>query len=201
MKYLGVHIDSHLEFSTHVREISKAAFRRLQIIRRARAYMDHTAAAVLCKSLVLSRLEYCATILSNLTQRDADQLQKIINVAARLVFRARRTEHVTPLLRKLKWPKFQERCVLCSTALVHKALHGSAPLYLTTELERYTPGRSLRSESKGMLVPVYGRRRVGNLIFKVLAAKVWNNLPQVLRTENRFLLFMTTLTHSIFIDQ
>jgi hypothetical protein len=53
----------------------------------------------------------------------------------------------------------------------------------------------LRSGSKGMLVPVYGRRRVGNLIFKVLAAKVWNNLPQVLRTENRFLLFMTTLTH------
>jgi hypothetical protein len=36
---------------------------------------------------------------------------------------------------------------------------------------------------------------LGNLILKVLAAKVWNNLPQILRTENRFLLFMTTLTH------
>jgi hypothetical protein len=66
MKYLVVHIDSHLEFSTHIRETSKAAFKRLQIIRRARFYMDHTTAAVLCKSLVLSRLKYCATILSNI---------------------------------------------------------------------------------------------------------------------------------------
>ena len=57
------------------------------------------------------------SVLAGVSGHLLDRLQSILNAAARLVFSARRSEHISPLLRDLHWLRVPERiqfrlCVL-----------------------------------------------------------------------------------------
>ena len=54
-------------------------------------------------TFVLSKLEYCNSLLSSCPNQLLNKLQKVLNSAARLVFKARKQEHIKPLLQKLHW--------------------------------------------------------------------------------------------------
>ena len=63
-----------------------------------------------------------------------------------------------------------------------KALHGLAPSYITDMLERYEPGRTLRSANKALLtVQDTNRVTVGDRAFSARAPILWNALPLGLR--------------------
>ena len=49
-------------------------------------------------ALVLSRLDYGSTVLVGLPQQLVDKLQSVQNAAARLIFAARRRDHISPCL-------------------------------------------------------------------------------------------------------
>ena len=59
-------------------------------------------------ALVLSRLDYGSTVLAGLPKQLLDRLQSVQNAAARLVFAARRNDHITPLLHSLHWLRTYE---------------------------------------------------------------------------------------------
>jgi hypothetical protein len=185
MKYLGVNIDPHLDFSEHVGSICKASFSQLRTIRRARSFLNRNSTIKLCNSLVLSRVDYCCPILHGVTNKNMDRLQRVINAAARVVFCSKRTSHTSHLISELKWLNMQQRCTFRTACLLHKALNGFAPTYLTTELVQYHPNRNLRSDSKNLLMLANNKKAVGKHIFKVLASNMWNQLPQNLRDERK----------------
>ena len=111
-------------------------------------------------------------------------LQSVMNSAARLVFSSSRYDHITPLLRQLHWLKAAERIDFKLAVLVYKCLHGAAPSYLADELclsavWDLSPRRRLRSAPSSSLV-VHRKRlsTIGDRAFPVVAAHVWNGLPQ-----------------------
>jgi len=108
------------------------------------------------------------------------RLQSVFNAAARLVFTARKSEHVTPLLQELHWLKVPERIQFCLCVLVHRCLHGNAPLYLaetlclTTDVESC---RRLRSGSTSTLImPSTPRATLGDRAFPVAVAQAMHCL-------------------------
>ena len=66
-------------------------------------YLDEDTCNHALGSLVISQIDYCNSLLYDLTAKDMQKLQKIQNRAARLVFKANCREHTTPLLRELNW--------------------------------------------------------------------------------------------------
>ena len=58
------------------------------------------------------------------------RLQSVFNAAARLVFSARKSEHITPLLCELHWLKVPERIQFRLCVLAYLCLIGTAPSYL-----------------------------------------------------------------------
>ena len=54
--------------------------------------------ATLVCSRVLSRIDYCNSLLAGITSDQTARLQRILNNSARLSFRKKRSEHVTPKL-------------------------------------------------------------------------------------------------------
>ena len=78
----------------------------LHNIRRIRSLLTQKAVQVLVQALVISRLDYCKSLLAGLPASAIRPLQLIQNAAARLVFNLRRFSHTTPptlLLRSLPW--------------------------------------------------------------------------------------------------
>jgi len=92
---LGIYLDC-LSMTTH---ISKTVSMRL--IRSVRRSVSNVVLLSLVTALVLSRIDYGNATLAGLPTRQLYRLQSVLHAAARIIFSARKFDHVTPLLREL----------------------------------------------------------------------------------------------------
>ena len=88
---LGVMFDSSLSMKEQVSKVCQSAYFEI------RKYFTTEATKTLVTSRVLSRLDYCNSLLAGIPQNLLDKIQKIMNGAARLVFRASKRDKC-PLL-------------------------------------------------------------------------------------------------------
>ena len=66
--------------------------------------------------------------------------------------------------------------------LTFKCLKGKAPVFLRYMVERYMPGRNLRSSSALLLkVPRLKNKTLGARTFAYAAASIWSSLPREIR--------------------
>ena len=76
----------------------KACYAQLYRISKIRHFLTEEAAAELIRSLVLSKLDYCNSLLFGLPDCLIKKMQLVQNNAARLVYRKKKADNVTPLL-------------------------------------------------------------------------------------------------------
>jgi len=63
----------------------------------------------LLRALVISKLDYCNSVLADAPAVLLSRFQSVLNAAARLVFSANRSAHTTPLLQELHWLRIPEQ--------------------------------------------------------------------------------------------
>lgn len=198
---LGVTVDNQLSFSSHVANVSRSCRFLLYNIRRIRPFLTTEATQLLVQSLVISRLDYCNSLLAGLPQNAIRPLQMIQNAAARLVFNLPKFSHTTPLLRSLHWLPVAARIRFKTLMLAYKAKNGPAPSYLRDLITPRTAPRSLRSSSTARLVPpsLRVRGKFTSRLFSVLAPRWWNELPLDVRTAESLAIFKRRLKTYLFL--
>jgi len=174
----------------------------LRQIRSIRRSVTRPVLQSLIAALTLKRLDYGCSTLAGLPVRQLNRLQSVLNAAARLVYSARRTEHVSPLLRELHWLWVPQRIEFHLAVLAYRCLNGTVPRYLADRLQRVADISSrtrLRSASTSILqVPRSNRRIIGDRAFPVAAAKVWNCLPPSITSSPSLLQFRRALKTELF---
>ena len=177
-KNLGVTIDDRLSFSNHIASVAKSCRFALFNIQKIRPFLTQYATQLLVQAMVISRLDYCNSLLAGLPTCAIKPLQMVQNVAARLIFTQPKRAHVTPLFIDLHWLPVAARIKHKSLTLAYKTISGGAPAYLNALLKPYTPARTLRSSVKKRLAvpPIYTRRSQSRL-FSVVVPQWWNELP------------------------
>ena len=122
------------------------------------------------------------------------------NAAAKLVVRARKYDHVTPILIELHWLPVFYRIRFKILLLTYKCLHGEGPEYLCNLLHPVNErSRSLRSSSMNMLqVPRTKLVTCGDRAFSVIAPVLWNQLPNDVKTAQNLQSFKTSLKTYLF---
>ena len=98
-------------------------------------------------SLVLSRLDYCNTLLSGCPQCLLDKHQNVQNAAARLVCKAKKSDRIQPILQSLHWLPVTHRIQYKISAICFNFVSGKSPQYLSDPIQSYTITRKLRSAS------------------------------------------------------
>ncbi|KAK3522884.1 hypothetical protein QTP86_006343 [Hemibagrus guttatus] len=169
---LGVTMDNQLSFSSHVTNVTRSCRFLLYNIRRIRPFLSTQATQVLVQSLVISRLDYCNSLLAGLPLNAIRPLQMIQNAAARLVFNLPKFSHTTPLLRSLHWLPVAARIRFKTLMLAYKAKNGPAPSYLKALVTSRTAPRLLRSTSTARLVPPSLREK-GNIYGRSLQSQLF----------------------------
>ena len=151
------------------------------------------------RSLVLSRLDYCNALLGGLNNRQLDRLQRVHNSAARVIYRVRQREHITPTLRTLHWLPIRMRIIFKICTYMFKAIHGLGPDYINCFVERYMPVRELRSSCSGTLLKVtVPRKTIGQSSFSVAGPQMWNDLPINVRSAQSLTTFRKHLKTCLF---
>ena len=98
---LGVHIDTHASLEKHVSSISRSCFMYIHNINKIKKHLDFRTMEKLIHSFVTSKLDYCNSLLFGLPSKHINRIQRIQNVAARILTDTARHEHITPVLKEL----------------------------------------------------------------------------------------------------
>ena len=145
-----------------------------------------------------SRIDYCNSLLYGIPEYAIKRLQRVQNLAARVVTRASKYSSITPTLKKLHWLPVKYRIIFKVVLLTFKALHGMAPNYLKTLLQSYMPSRSLISETGNLLIMPKACRKLGCHTFAYAAPKLWNELHVNIRTTTSLVSFRSSLKTHLF---
>ena len=183
--------------TSHVVATVRSSFASLRQIRSVRRSLPRHALLTLIHALVISRVDYCNSMLAGISGRLLARLQSILNAAARLVFKTRMWESITSLIRELHWLRVPERIEFRLCVLAYRCLQGTAPPYLASGLHRTTENsarRSLRSaDTTSFLVPLTRRATLGDRAFFVAAPRAWNSLSPALRGTTSLVTFRRDL--------
>ena len=128
---LGViQIYSSMTMSQHVLRVCQNCYFQRRLIRRLGKALFVESKLLLEHALVHSRLDYCNSLLARLPWSLVQQLQSVLNSAARLIFGLKRFDHITPALMELHWLPYPQRITYKLCMIMLKCLRGSAPAYL-----------------------------------------------------------------------
>ena len=98
---LGFMISDIMCLDKHTSKVCRSAYVKIRRISSIRQYLTVEATKTLVCAFVLSKLDYCNSLLFGYPLYILRRLQKVQNSAAKLVFKSRRRDHVQPLLRAL----------------------------------------------------------------------------------------------------
>ena len=200
-KSLGVMLDNHMVMDAQIQSVCKSTLFHVRNISAIRHLIPQSAAAALVHSLVTSRLDYCNSLLYGVPACKLDQLQRIQNIAARVVTLTRCSpeNHITPVLKSLHWLPVKIRIVFKVLLLTYKCVSSLAPEYLCNLVTKQQYARPLRSEKlEHLKVPETRLKTYGDRSFQYAAAVEWNKLPLDIRESPSVSCFKTRLKTHLF---
>jgi len=190
VRNLGIFIDADLTMRTQVTQTCSKCFAALRQRRSIPRSVSNDVMESLIVALVFSRLDYGSATLAGLPKQLMD----------RLIFKACRQYHIQPFLRRLHWLRMPER--ISFRLAVYRCLHGSAPGYLFSDLQRVShlnACRRLRSSTTSALSVLRTvRSTIGDCTFPATAASVWNSLPESVRSWPSLQVFRSRLKTELF---
>ena len=156
----------------------------LRKIRQIREYLDQDTYTILCCALVLSHLDYSNGILCEASDTVINKLQRVQNLAAKLVLCKGQRDSPRECLKVLHWLPIRARIEFKILCIVYKFSSCQGPEYLESLLcKNDFAKKGLRSEMlhNQLIVPRVACRMFAVRSFSVFGLKNWNLLPNNIR--------------------
>jgi hypothetical protein len=182
VKTLGVTLDKHLSFTKHVNNVCRACTYHIKALRSLRPSLDRSTAETIGRCIVMSRLDYCNSLLSYTTKQNLRKLQTIENNLARLVTGSSYRHPSLPLLASLHWLPVEKRIEFKVATLVFKFHRRLLPDYIASELTLEQHSRVTRSTGSCHLYAPRVDTELAKRSFSFSAPTIWNSLPKDITT-------------------
>ena len=101
VKNLGFTLDCYLTTNAHVSNIARTCHFELHRLASIHRFLTSTVTATLVSAFVLSRINYCSSLLFGSTHDVTFHLQQILNYAARVILRLPMSSSITIHLKSL----------------------------------------------------------------------------------------------------
>ena len=200
---LGIIFDSTMSMEGRINAVTQSVYFHIRNIAKIRQYLSLDTAKILAQTLIISRLDYCNSLLGNLPLRLVNKLKRAQNAAARMLYRKGKysRSRMTPVLKKLHWLPAALRIKFKILLFAFKCIKGLAPSYLNQLLSEYVPSHNLRSNQlrqRTLVVPRFRKRKYGGRAFSRIAPVLFNELPINVRKSNTVCQFKVNLKTHFF---
>ncbi len=164
-----------------------------------RKYLDKHTTEILVHAFITSKIDMGNSLLYDIKRNQLKCLQRLQNIAARLVSLTSKYSRITPVLQDLHWLPISHRIQYKLGLFVYKILHNNAPEYLINLIHPYTSAHTgLRSNELMMLHQPRYSTLWGNRSFSIASARVWNQLPLTVKSSPSITTFKTNLKSHLF---
>ena len=96
---LGDHFDANLKGTIHTNRLSSSVFLTIHNIAKIRLMFDIDSTEILVQALIISKLDYCNSFLLGIPKYNIGKIQRLQNMACRLIFNLCRYDHITSYLK------------------------------------------------------------------------------------------------------
>lgn len=193
---LGLVMDGALRFKSHVSKIIGGAVGGLKIMYQHRSYLSKSMKSELCKSVVLSHLNYCLPVFGPcLDALDLYRLQKVQNSCIRFVFGIRKFDRVSTRLHELGWLNVKNNLILRLASIIHRVLVESRPPCLRNRilLTSQRHNINVRSRSYCITAPRH-RTALYERSFTYNSYRIYSRIPERIK-----LLRNTTFKKNVYL--
>ena len=183
VKNLGFTLDCHLTMNAHVSNIARTCYYELRRLASIRRFLTSTATATLVSAFVLSRIDYCISLLLGSTHDVTSHLQQIQNYPARVILRLPMSSNITTHLslhclpvKVISTYKIPCLCYHCHSC--------AAPSYVTDMLQKKI-SHIRNTCSCSYTMPLLNRPAHSKAILGYhsvsFTSSVWNSIPNFIR--------------------
>ena len=123
---------------THINKTCQSAYYHLYNIRKIRKFLSYDRTKHIVQSVIMSRIDYCNSLLYGIPEVHLGKLQRMQNSAARLISFTSRYDHITPVLIDLHWLSVPYSITYKVAVMTFKAVHNLARSYIK-ELVKIKP--------------------------------------------------------------
>ena len=128
---LGVTVDECLNFDMQIYKVTSSCYNELRKLHRVNHYLSLEFQKIAVQNLILSRLEYCYSLLGGTNKSSIAKLQRVQNAACRFIFNLRKQESCKEYRYKLHWLPIAQRIDFKILTFVHKNVYDlDIPNYL-----------------------------------------------------------------------
>ena len=120
----------------HVDTIAQTCYFELLRLASIHRFLTSIATATLAPASVLSRIDYCNSLLFGSTHDVTSHLQRIQNYAARVILRLQKSSNITTHLKSLHWLPVKVRSTYKIVCLLYHCHSSTAPSYVTDMLHK-----------------------------------------------------------------
>ena len=185
VKNLGFTLDCHLTMNAHVSNIPRTCCFELNCLASMRIFLTSTATASLVSAFVLSRIDYCNSLLFGSTHDVTSHLQRIQNNAARVILCLQMSSSIATHLRSLHCLPVKVRRTYKIACLCYHCHCSTVPPCVTNMLHKKPlHTRNTRSSSYTMPLlnrPTHSMAALGDRSFSFASSSVWNSIPNDVR--------------------
>ena len=186
-KNLGVILDTELSFDIQINKVVKSCFNIIRKISSIKHFLSSTHLKSLVCSYIFSKIDYCNSLYYGLNSTAIKKLQHVQNCAARLVKKQGISLSLDDTFLEFHWLKVRERILFKLLLFVHKCLRQKAPESLGRLLNYAESERSMKLRETKV------KTKYGDRAFSHSGPKLWNLLPQYVRSQDDTGVFKKTL--------
>ena len=180
VKLLGMSLDNKLTFSIHIKNLLCKCTRQLNVISRLSKYLSSECKMKIFNAFTMSNMNYCSTIYHFCSISDAKKLERIQKRFLRYVLDDFSSSYDDLLLASGKDTLHAAR-IRTIVEYVYKIKNNLLPPMEPSFFVSHGNSYALRHHNT-LVQPRYNYKKFGYQSLRYQGAKLWNEIPNVLRT-------------------
>ena len=130
-KTLGATVDQHLSWKSNTENVCKKITSGISALRRLKDFIDRQTLLLVYNAIARPYFDYCCEVWDVFSKTQSDRLQKLQNIAARVIMKMTNDVDHSIALRALGWKTLEVERKKAKAKMMYKLLNNMGPQSLT----------------------------------------------------------------------
>lgn len=184
IKYLGVLMDSHLNWKDHIFHVTKKISKSIGILSKLRHYVSTNTLVQMYYAFVYPFLTYSCIVWGSTYKTNIKPLEMLQKKAIRIITFSKYDAHTYPLFSKLKVLKIHDIITYCTGLFVYQYSAGYLPRKFDSFFQSVNTMHdyNTRLASKSTMSLPNVRTNYGKFNIRFFGSKVWNTIDESIKS-------------------